>query len=113
MNNDKMYICVLDTVPDYIVPTLVAHATLRHHLFEVAGNLRDYDRYISWVHDSFKKCVVSVNQKEFDKIRLLPNIVESFENKTLNGDISCVTVIAHKDEFNVLKFAKFWKPRGI
>ena len=37
MNKDKMYICVLDTVPDYIVPTLVAHATLRHHLFEVAG----------------------------------------------------------------------------
>lgn len=104
MNNDKMYICVLDTVPDYIVPTLVAHATLRHHLFEVAGNLRDHDRYISWVHDSFNKCVVSVNQKEFDKIRLLPNIVDD--------DISCVTIIAHKDEFDVLKFAKFWKPRG-
>ena len=28
---DKLYICVLDSFPDYMTPTLVAHAVLRHH----------------------------------------------------------------------------------
>ena len=61
---------------------------------------------------SFKKCVVRVNRKEFEKIRKLPAVVESWENNTLNGEVSCVTIIAETNEHNVLKFAKLWKPLG-
>jgi len=33
--NSKMYIAVLDAVPDYMVPTLVAHSVINgHRLFE-------------------------------------------------------------------------------
>lgn len=106
MNKDKLYICVLDEFPDYMTPTLVAHATLRHHLESSLD-----DRYIDWLNDSFKKCVVKVNRKEFDKIRKLPNTTESWENNTLNGEVSCVTIIAETNEHNVLKFAKLWKPK--
>lgn len=88
-----------------MTPTLVAHATLRHHL----ENYLD-KRYVNWLNDSFKKCVVRVNKKEFEKIRKLTTITESWENNTLNGEVSCLTIIAKTDEHNVLKFAKLWKP---
>lgn len=111
---DKLYICVLDEFPDYMTPTLVAHAVLRHHLVEEGQvELNDYHRYKAWLNDSFRKCVVRVNRKEFEKIRNLSNVVESWENNTLDGEVSCLTVISNSNEHNVLKFAKLWKPVNI
>ena len=65
---DKLYICVLDSFPDYMTPTLVAHAVLRHHLNMEFKFPDDRVRYDNWLKHSFKKCVVRVNRKEFDKI---------------------------------------------
>ena len=111
VNKDKLYVCVLDEFPDFMTPTLVAHAVLRHHLIEKQDfELSDSYRYGNWLSDSFKKCVVRVNRKEFEKIRKIDNVVESWENNTLNGEVSCLTVIAESNEHNVLKFAKLWKP---
>ena len=110
MLEDKLYICVLDEFPDYMTPTLVAHAVLRHHLAEVFDETNDIYRYQRWLDDSFKKCVVRVNHKEFEKIKLLPNVIQSWENKTLNGEVACLTIVANKEEHKVLKFAKLWKP---
>ena len=33
-----------------------------------------------------------------------------WENNTLNGEVSCLTIVADTNEHNVLKFAKLWKP---
>ena len=107
---DKLYICVLDSFPDYMTPTLVAHAVLRHHLSMEFKFPADRARYDNWLKHSFKKCVVRVNRKEFDKIMMLEGCVESCENNTLDGEVSCLTVIANTNEHNVLKFAKLWKP---
>lgn len=110
----KLYICVRDDFPDYMTPTLVAHAVLRHHL-----EWNTDDEYIGWLTESFKKCVVRVNLKEFEKIRNLHethqmHITESWENKTLKGEVSCVTVVAEDDNIpNVLKFSKLWRPLTI
>ncbi len=100
----KMYIAVLDTVPSYIVPTLVAHSVLAAHF-----KFENDPLYVQWL-DSFKKCVVKVNQKEFDKIRSCLECHEGFENKTLNGEISCLVVKPVVEYPNVIKFAKLWKP---
>lgn len=108
----KLYICVRDDVPDYITPTLVAHATLRHHL-----ECNTDEGYVSWLLDSFKKCVVRVNAKEFEKIRALKDthnlgVVESWENKTLGGEVSCLTVVVDDDLIpNVIRFSKLWRPK--
>lgn len=107
LNDYKMYICVLDEFPDFMTPTLVGHAVLRHHM-KHSGN----SRYDLWLNESFKKCVVRVNQSEFDKIKELPHATISCENKTLGGKPACVTIIAHKREYNVLNYAKLWKPIG-
>lgn len=104
----KLYIAVLDEFPDFMTPTLVAHSMLAAHLqFQ-----EDYD-YQTWLKHSFKKMVVRVNQKEFNKIAALDNVYLGHENKTLEGRKACAIMLPRHDEDNpnVLKFAKPWKPK--
>jgi hypothetical protein len=105
MSNLKLYIAVLDEFPDYMAPTLVAHAVLAADR-EFAG----IKLYEQWFADSFKKVVVRVNQKEFDKISQLFDVHLAHENKTLGGKKACAVVCPREDMPNVLKFAKTWKP---
>lgn len=103
----KMYIAVLDEFPDFMTPTLVAHAVLGAHL-----EFQDNIDYMNWLKYSFKKCVVRVNQKEFDKIAELPNVYLAHENHTLDAKKACAVVCPIDGELpNVLKFAKLWKPK--
>jgi hypothetical protein len=102
----RLYIAVLDEFPDYMTPTLVAHSMLSAHL-----KFQDDLNYQKWLTESFKKCVVRVNQKEFDKIAELPNVHLGHENHTLSAKKSCAVVCPIEGEQpNVLKFAKLWKP---
>lgn len=116
----KLYIAVLDEFPDYMTPTLVAHAMLSAHLHFIAVNhidelvdkgLYKYPLYIDWIKDSFKKCVVRVDQREFDKIAALPDVYLGHENNTLEGRKACAVVCPRTETPNVLKFAKLWKPK--
>lgn len=101
-----MYIAVLNEVPAFMVPTLVAHSVLTAHL-----RFADSEIYQKWLNQSFRKVVVSVNRKEFEKIKLLECHL-GYENKTLNGEFSCAVVMPVMSDNipNVLKFAKTWKP---
>lgn len=101
----KLYIAVLDEVPDHMVPILVAHTVLSAHL-----NFSYSDIYNNWLENSFKKCVVKVNRKEFNKIMNIPNVHCGFENTTLGGEYSCIVIRPRLEYPNVLKFAKLWKP---
>ena len=112
----KMYIAVLDEFPDYMTPTLVAHAVLGAHVKFSVIDIHDqpaYQEYMDWLENSFKKCVVRVNQKEFDKIAALPDVYLGHENSTLEGRKSCAVVcpMPNNQLPNVLKFAKLWKPK--
>ncbi len=103
----RLYIAVLDDFPDFMTPTLVAHSVLGAHL-KFCENLM----YMAWLHGSFKKCVVRVNQKEFDKIAALPFTYLGHENNTLGGIKSCAIPLPCYNNVlpNVLKFSKLWKP---
>lgn len=104
----KLYIAVLDEFPDYMTPTLVAHAVLGYHI-----GMNKIPDYKEWLSLSFKKVVVRVNQKEFDKISALDKVYLGHENKTLNGKKSCAVWLDNgKDVLpNVLKYAKLWEPK--
>lgn len=103
----KMYIAVLDEFPDYMTPTLVAHSVLAAHI-----KFRCLETYQKWLEESFKKCVVRVNEKEFKKISELENVHLGHENTTLEGRSSCAIVCPFSGDVpNVLKFAKLWKPK--
>ena len=103
----KMYIAVLDEFPDYMTPTLVAHSVLSAH-FKFQNNTV----YRDWLSLSFKKCVVRVSQKEFDKIRELNDVHFGHEIHTLGGKDACAVIRPRKEIPNVLKFAKLWKPNN-
>ena len=105
----KLYIAVLDEFPDYMTPTLVAHSVLSAHI-----KFEEDPIYQDWLNNSFKKCVVRVNQKEFDKIALLEKVHLGHENHTLDARKSCA-VVCPMDTMKlpkVLKFAKLWKPKA-
>ncbi len=109
----KMYIAVLDEVPDFIVPTLVAHTVLSAHVtFFEHDDMSVFDHYMEWFENSYKKCVIRVNQKEFDKIAALPHTYLGHESKTLDGKKCCAIPLPCPNEVlpNVLKFAKLWQP---
>ena len=101
----KLYIAVLDEFPDFMTPTLVAHAVLGAHL-QFSGN----ENYEYWLNKSFRKCVVRVSEKEFEKIKQLPNVYLAHENKTLDGKKACAVVCPYEniDIPKVLKFAQLW-----
>jgi hypothetical protein len=103
----KMYIAVLDAVPDFMVPTLVAHSVLGAHLA-----MCKWSEYDEWLDTSFRKVVLRVNQKEFDKIAALEHTYLGHENTTLEGRKSCAIPIPceNEDRPNVLVYAKMWKP---
>lgn len=105
----KLYIAVLDEFPDFMVPTLVAHSVLWAH-----ESFKHNENYKKWFAESFKKCVLRVNQREFDKIRALPRVHLGYERKTLGGKESCAVVCPtpQEDLPNVLKFAKLWSPKS-
>ena len=113
----KMYIAILDEFPDYMVPTLVAHAVLGAHMkfskryVSPEYQSWEYPSYMDWLENSFKKCVVRVNQKEFAKIAALPDVYIGHEKNTLKGRDSCIVVCPREDIPNVLKFAKLWSPK--
>jgi hypothetical protein len=103
----KMYIAVLDEVPDFMVPTLVAHSVLGAHLA-----MCKWSEYDEWLDTSFRKVVLRVNQKEFDKIAALEHTYLGHENTTLEGRKSCAIPIPcdNEDRPNVLRCAKMWAP---
>ena len=105
----RLYIAILDEFPDHMACTLVAHTMLSAHLA-----FQHDPVYIDWITNSYKKCTVRVNQKEFDKIAALDHRVYlGYEMHTLEGRMACAIVMPHADELrpNVLKFAKMWKPK--
>jgi hypothetical protein len=108
----KLYIAVLDEAPDYMVPTIVAHAVLGAHLTFAVQDLPDYR---TWLQHSFKKVVLRVNRKEFKKISELPNTYLGHENSVLNAEKCCAVVCPVEGVLlpNVLKFAKLWQPKGV
>lgn len=110
----KMYIAVLDEVPDFMVPTLVAHSVLGAHLEFTKKDpiVLDATHYGDWLENSFKKCTVRVNQKEFDKIAAIEGTYLGHENTTLGAKKSCAIPLPcpDNDRPNVLKFAKLWAP---
>ena len=112
MNNSelKLYIAVHDDFPDYMVPTLVAHSILAAHM-KWYSIIDIGNPYLNWLTYSFKKVVVRVNQKEFDKISQMEYIHLGHESRTIALKPGCIVVCPRQEYPNVLKYAKMWKPK--
>lgn len=109
----KLYIAVLEDVPDHMVPVLVAHSILGAH-FKFTGLMLADDRYHMWLSGSFRKVVVRVTPKEFMTIIEDHLCYLGHENTVNDGSDSCVIPLPvwRNDVPPVLKFAKLWKPNN-
>lgn len=113
----RMYIAVLDEAPDYMVPTLVAHSILNAHIkfdhVHSGHELPEVVIYRKWFQDSFRKVVLRVSRKEYDKIKGTLKHHEGHENTICDGKGSCLVVLPVESDAvpNVLKYAKLWKPK--
>lgn len=110
----KMYIAVLDEAPDYMVPTLVAHSVINaDDYFYEHLNIETVRQYCEWRVNSFRKVVLRVNRKEYNKIKETLIYHEGHENTICNGEGSCLVVLPVMSDAipNVLKYAKMWKPK--
>ncbi len=109
----KLYIAVLDEVPDHMVPVLVAHAVLgADSNFNWHNGVQADREYLQWKDQSFKKVVLRVNRKEFAKISAISSgVYLGHENSVLSGEKSCAVVCPRYEIPNVLKFAKMWEPK--
>ena len=110
----KMYIAVLDEAPDYMVPTLVAHTILNAHTYFLGfhSGSHEFEVYCDWWENSYRKVVLRVNRKEYEKIKLTGYSWEGHENTILDATPSCIIPLPVESDNvpNVLKFAKMWKP---
>ena len=110
----KMYIAILDEVPDYMAITLALHTILNaadEFVCQDSNSCKDTD-YLDWRQNSYRKVTVRVNRKEFEKIKNL-NCYLGHENTTLGGEKTCAVVYpVWSDKVpNVLKHAKMWAPK--
>ena len=111
-----LYIGILDTVPSQMVPVLVAHSVMNA---DTAYQDREryaeaVDRYLDWKLNSFRKCTLSVNEKEFGRLcQLHPGVFTGYENTVLGGAPSCVIPLPYnrEDRPNVLRYARLWEPQ--
>lgn len=101
----KLYIAVHEDVPDHMVPVLVAHSMLGAHL--IFDGMLDYDL---WLKTSFRKVVLKLNKKEFDKALKLDDIYAGYENTVMDKSISCLVLCPRTEYPKVIQFAKMWKP---
>lgn len=100
-----MYIAVREEVAPHMVPVLVAHSVLKADEHFLLSEI-----YWDWKFGSFKKCVVKVNQKEWNKIIQIRCVYLGHENTTMNGEKSCAILPIMEEYPNVIKFAKLWTP---
>lgn len=114
----KLYICILDEAPDYMVPTLVAHTVINahNHFRQYSFFVDDQDSYFTykqWKDDSYRKVTLRVNRKEYDKIKASLIHYEGYEKTICNGQGSCLIPLpVWSDKVpNVLKYGKLWKPK--
>ena len=102
-----MYIMVLDTVPSFMVPVVVAHASLICYL-----KFKDTPEMQEWLQRSFRKVVCKVNQKEFAKLKQLDEVSTVTESALDNQEV-CIVVPPQVKGYiypNVIKFASMWTP---
>ena len=103
----KMYILIIDSIPDGFAPLVSAHCSLATYLkYE-----KDTD-CIAWVHGIFKKVVCKVSQEELEEAKKIEKSLVITES-ALNNKQVAIGFCPRETYPEVFKEYKLWKPRRI
>ena len=100
----KMYILVLDTVPNEFVPVESAHSSLACYL-----KYKDDTDMIQWVTNDFDKVVCKVNIKEFEIAKKNYDKYVILTESRLNDDTVSIAFCPTKEYHKCFKFFKMWR----
>ena len=102
----KMYILILDTVPDNFVPVMTAHSSLLNYL-----EYKNDEEMVEWVHDSFKKVTCRVTQEQFDKAMTLEDRYTITTESNLDNMVCTVTFCPREEWHWWFKTIPLWTPK--
>lgn len=103
----KMYIIVLNTVPDKLVPVITAHASLACY-----KKFEDNENMIQWISGIFKKVVCVVNETEFNSFKNETDYVLLTESSLDNREVA-LAFCPKEEHPKKFKFLKMWTPQNI
>lgn len=103
----KMYICVKKDVPDNFVPVICAHAGMI-----AAFDFAEHPNFKLWRQISFKKCVVAVNEKEWEKAKQEPDYTILTESNLGGREVAMVFCPRHEWP-KVFQFMQLWRPQNV
>ena len=100
----KMYILVLDDVPNDFVPVICAHSSLAcFRKFEQDTDMQN------WIENDFDKVVCKVNLKEFELAKQNHNKFVELTESRLNNKVVSVAFCPTPEYHKCFKFFRMWK----
>ena len=102
----KMYVVIRDSVPDNFVPVICAHSSLICYI-----KYKEDERLIDWLHNSFKKCIISANDAEWEQVVHCKDYCVVQES-ALGGNIVALVFVPRDDFEPIIKKLPLWKPKG-
>jgi hypothetical protein len=101
----KMYIFIKDTVPEHMVPVCCAHASLGCYL-----KYPDSEEMKQWISGPFKKVICKVNQKNFDKLKLIDDMDFIVQRENNLNDEVCIAFVPKENWPKKFYSFPLWKP---
>lgn len=103
----KMYILIIDSIPDGFAPLVSAHCSLATYLkYE-----KDKD-CIAWVHGIFKKVVCKVSEEEFEEVKKTEKHLIITES-ALNNQQVAIGFCPREEYPESFEEYKLWKSKRI
>lgn len=99
-----MYIVIKDSVPDYMAPTVAAHASLAGYL-----KFQDHEDTKEWVAGLFRKVVCRVADETFEKLKKYDDFVIQGEVKL--GEEVALVFRPRVEWPKAFTFLPLWKPK--
>lgn len=103
----KMYITLINNIPDRLAPVIAAHASLACY-----KRFQNDDRMVKWINGIFKKVVCVVNENEFAKLKKETDYVLLTESSLDNQEV-CLAFCPREEFPKMFKFLRMWKPQNI
>jgi len=101
----KMYIILLNNIPDKLAPVISAHASLACY-----KKFQNDERMEKWINGIFKKVVCVVNEKEFTRLKNETDYVLLTESSLGNREV-CLAFCPRDEYPKMFKFLKMWIPQ--
>ncbi len=102
----KMYIILINDIPDTLAPVIAAHASLACY-----KKFQNDHRMSTWIHGIFKKVVCITCAQEFNQLKNETDYVLLTESSLDHKEV-CIAFCPREEFPKKFKFLKMWTPQN-